>query len=321
MSFEGNTWYTYLIYSLIVIIAFFGNALVLYIFITKCNYLKYPYNVFIFNLAFVDILTAIALIFSRFLYLPPLPNGEVSREIYCRVIWTAWIPFSFGYVSIYSCLALTIERWLSVVKPKLYHAMKTHHAVKGCLFVWIWGFAVNLVVLFRAEFDKTKQSCNWKRLSVANDKLPWLDFTLQSILPFVSMVILYCHILYRIRKLRKTNIVCDLHLKKITILVFVACTALVVGWLPSRITFLMSKFEIVDAGGVLHFCLIMLGFSNSCVNPFIYAVSNSQFRKEYREVFGKIGFRCFAPKSLPATREVNSYTNPSYTTTKMWLAF
>ena len=317
MAFEGNTWYTYLIFSVIVILAFFGNGLLLYIFMSKRNYLRYPYNVFIFNLAFVDVLTAIFLIFSRFLYLPPLPDGEVSREIYCRVIWTSWIPFSFGYVSIYTCLALTIERWLSVVKPKLYLAMKTHHAVKGCVFVWVWGFAVNLMVLFRSEFDKTKQSCTWKPLGVANDKLPWLDFTLQTILPFLSMIVLYCHILYLLRKLRNTNAARDLHLKKITILAFAACSALVVGWLPSRVTFLMSKLGVFDSGGLLHFCLITLVFSNSCVNPFIYAISNSQFRMEYREVFGKIGNQFLAPKRLPASPEVNAYTNASVISTQM----
>jgi hypothetical protein len=59
-----KTWIHYLIFSLIVVIAFLGNSLVIYVlFSRRKTFLTKPYGVFILNLAIVDFLTAIFLIF------------------------------------------------------------------------------------------------------------------------------------------------------------------------------------------------------------------------------------------------------------------
>ena len=284
MAFDGNTWLTYLLFSCIALVAFLGNALVLYVLLTRPFYLKHPYNVFIFSLAVADITTAIMLIFSRYLYLPATPGSGVPREIYCKAIWAAWILFTLGYISIYTCLALTVERWLAVVKPQVYQAITPPEAIKAVIVVWLWGIAINVTTLFRVKFSDQKRQCTWTALAVGNDEFPWMDFTLQSIIPFVSMVILYGHILYTMKKMpfvdgeSKT-------LRKITKVALAASLAIIVGWLPSRVTFMLSKYAIVDANGQFHFWLVMLAFANSCVNPFLYGIYSSQFRKEYKEIF------------------------------------
>ena len=285
MAFQGNTWYTYLMYSLIAIVAFLGNGLVLYLLTTKSSYLKHSHNVFICSLAITDIITSIMLVFSRYLYLPPMPAGELSRVIYCKTIWSAWLLFTLGYISIYTCLALTIERWLAVVKPNFYRAVKPSLAMKAVVFVWVLGFLTNITTLFRVKYDEKKQQCSWTYLPVGNKELPWLDFTLQSIIPFFSMLILYCHILFTLKKMPFLDIGNGKPLRRITILAFAASCALVIGWLPSRVSFMLSKFGYVDSGGVAHYCLVMFSFANSCVNPFLYGIYSSEFRKEFKVLF------------------------------------
>ena len=287
MSLEGNTWLTQVIYALIVILAFSGNALVLYVLITRPSYLKHPYNIFIFSLAVVDIFTAVFLVFSRSLFLPPIPDGHVAREIYCRIIWPSVIPFCLGFISIYTAVALTVERWLAVVKPLVYRSIKPHLAVKAVVFVWIWGSLINLATVFRVKFDEVKQRCTWTSLNIANDELTWLDFTLQSVIPFLAIILLYCHILHAMRKLTYTSGTRHESIKKVTTVALVASSAMIIGWLPSRITFMMSKVGIVDANGLLHHCLTMLAFSNICVNPFLYGIYSSQFRREYKVILRK----------------------------------
>ena len=284
MAFEGNTWYTYLIYSLIVSVAIVGNSLVLYIYFSKPKYLKHSYNVFICNLAVTDIFTAIFLIFSRYLYLPSPPPGNGAKEAYCRLIWSAWLPFTLGYVSIYTCLALTVERWLAVTKPHLYLTLQSKHAVKTVVGVWLVGILVNITTLFRAKYEEEKDECGWTSLAVGNDQLPWLDFTLQSIIPFVTMAILYSHIIYTLRRLKLVVGHQNHPVKKVTIMALAASLALIIGWLPSRISFMLSKFGRVDPNGLLHFCLIMLAFMNISINPFLYGIYSSQFRGEYKSI-------------------------------------
>lgn len=62
MAFAGNTWWTYLLFSLIASFALLGNSLVLYVLLTKRSYLKQPYNIFIFSLALTDILSGVFLV-------------------------------------------------------------------------------------------------------------------------------------------------------------------------------------------------------------------------------------------------------------------
>ena len=97
MKFDGNVWFTYLIYSLIAIVAFLGNAFVLYVLATRSSYLKTSCKIFICNLAITDLITSIMLIFSRYLYLPAMPDGYIGRKMYCKTIWSACFQSSDGW--------------------------------------------------------------------------------------------------------------------------------------------------------------------------------------------------------------------------------
>lgn len=219
--------------------------------------------------------------------MPATPDNETRGEIFCRTIWSAWILFTLGYISIYTCAALTVERWLAVTKPHLYRAIKPEQAIKAVVFVWIWGIAINITTLFRAKYIPGKQSCTWTSLSVANDELPWMDFALQTLLPVLVMIGLYIHILVTLRRL---PVMSAEHrpTKKVTIVALAASTAIVLGWIPSRITFMMSKYGVVDPNSLLHYCLIMLSIANSCWNPALYGVYSSHFRKEYISIYKKV---------------------------------
>ncbi|XP_028410130.1 somatostatin receptor type 4-like [Dendronephthya gigantea] len=287
MAFAGNTWWTYLIFSLIATFALLGNSLVLFVLLTKKSYLKQPYNIFIFSLALTDILSGIFLVISRYLYLPPTPEGEIHREVFCRTIWSAWVLFTLGYISIYTCTALTFERWLAVTKPQTYRAVRPGQAIKAVVFVWLWGIIINITTLFRAKFIPEKQSCSWTSLSVANEVFPWIDFTLQSIVPFVSMVLLYLHILHTMKRLPVMSAEHN-PIKKVTKVALAASTTIIIGWIPSRVSFMLSKYGIVDPNSLLHYCLIMLSIANSCWNPALYGIYSSQFRTEYAKLYRRL---------------------------------
>ena len=295
MAFAGNTWWTYLLFSLIASFALLGNSLVLYVLITKKSYLKQPYNIFIFSLALTDILSGVFLVISRYLYLPPTPDGEIQREIFCRTIWNAWTLFTLGYISIYTCTALTFERWLAVTRPQTYRAIKQSQAIKAVAFVWLWGIIINVTTLFRTKFIPSKQSCSWTALDVANEVFPWVDFTLQSIIPFVTMVGLYIHILHTMERLPMMSSE-QQPIKKVTMVALAASTTIIIGWIPSRVSFMLSKYGIVDPNSLLHYCLIMLSLANSCWNPILYGIYSSQFRNEYIKIYKNV-FRLEKPMS------------------------
>ena len=156
MSLRGNTTATYFIFSTIVILSFFGNLMVLGVMLMKRGAFKKAYNIFIFSLACTDVITAIFLIFSRYLYLPDMPANKISATLFCSTIWNACILFGLGYVSIYTCLVLAIERWLAIVKPNIYRKTKPSQAVIIVGFVWFWGLLIQATTLFRAKPDFEK---------------------------------------------------------------------------------------------------------------------------------------------------------------------
>ena len=153
MGLQGNNPGTYFAFSMIVILSSLGNMLVLGVMVTKRGALQKPYNIFICSLACTDITTAIFLIFSRYLYLPDMPENKFAATLFCSTIWNACILFGLGYVSIYTCLVLTFERWLAVVKPNTYRKMKAKHAVAVIAVVWFWGLLVQATTLFRGKPD------------------------------------------------------------------------------------------------------------------------------------------------------------------------
>ena len=127
------------------------------------------------------------------------------------------------------------------------------------------------------------------KLSIGEGPFPYIDMTLQCIIPFTSMVVLYFHMLYKVKKMpyllqgRGANIT-----KRITILALAASCALIIGWLPSRVSFMLSKLNLNDPNGLTHFWLVVFSFANSFVNPVLYGIYSSEFRHDYRMLLRKI---------------------------------
>ena len=227
--------------------------------------------------------------YSRFLYVPPIPSySETTAELFCQTVWSGQLAFFMGYISIFTCVLLTIERWIAVVKPKTYRALKSKHAVVAVIVVWIWGMSVNTTPFFQIKYAPEKKLCKWAPLPFAKRELPWIDLIVQSIIPYVTIIVLYAHIYCRMKNLPRISSNCHSQLKKVTTVALCACSALILGWLPGRITFMLSKFDYVHPNGILHTSFVMIAFCNSCVNPALYGMCSSRFRGEYKAVFHRV---------------------------------
>lgn len=201
------------------------------------------------------------------------------------MIWSGRLAFDMGYISAYTCVALTIERWCAVVKPTTYLSVKSKTAVYTVIFVWFWGFAVNLGVAFRVEYNEAEKRCAWTSIPGVNEEVTWISLTVQSFIPYTTMVVLYIHIYCTLKKLPRLNSNRDVQLRRVTVVAWLACSALILGWMPGRVTFTLTKYGYLDPDGVVHFTCVMITFLNSCFNPFLYGIYSPVFRAEYKEVF------------------------------------
>ena len=104
------------------------------------------------------------------------------------------------------------------------------------------------------------------------------------------MVALYCHILYKNKKIPHLLHGRSSTLKtRVTVLVLAVSCVLVISWLSSHISYMLSKMHLTDGNGLVHFSLVIVSFSSSLlVNPFLYGFCSSEFRNDYMNVIRKI---------------------------------
>ena len=74
--------------------------------------------------------------------------------------------------------------------------------------------------------------------------------------------------------------------KRLTIITLAASLALIIGWLPSKISFMLRHTSVggKHLGEAAYLVLVSLSLSNSVFNPFLYGIYSSKFRDEYKEV-------------------------------------
>ena len=274
------------IIALIGIAAILGNVLVLWVFHRRRNKSeKTSFDIFIINLAVSDLLAGIFILFGRFVFQLSIPENHTSAMAYCYLLWGGYILFGCGLVSVYTCLVLTIERWLAIVKPQFYRTIKGKHAILTAIVVWLWAFLINATVFFSVSADHENRSCLWIEPKTGKDFFAFVEISMNTVIPFSLIVILYLHIYYKVRQTKSLARNNDLK-RRLTIISLAASVALIVGWLPTNVSY-MLRFTKVGGkhfGGTFHLIFIMLALSNSFINPILYGIYSSKFRDEFKEI-------------------------------------
>ena len=88
--------------------------------------------------------------------------------------------------------------------------------------------------------------------------------------------------------------------RKITKMVFIVVLLFAICWAPIQIFstwFLFNPDAANDANMYLHGAFLCLAYSNSCVNPFVYAFTTTGFKKYFRQLFGPCCGSCLQDKS------------------------
>ena len=303
MTTFTESWIARLLYSTISATALLGNSLVIWVIVKQRKVcFTRPFDVLVFNLAVSDALAAVFIIFSRFVYVPPIPSIHTAAYLYCTLLWGGYILFALGYISIYTCLVLTFERWMAVVKPQAYRRYKTKHVLIVIVFIWIWGFILNMTVFFstETESDLTKnEKCKPVdlRIGPGGAILPFLVILFTCLLQFTLIISLYFHIYYKINRmalfLRGTAGIA--FKKRLTIIALVASSVLIVGWLPTQISYSLDLIGLtngVHRESTLYNVFIMMTLINCPVNPILYGIISSRCRQEYLSALRGV-FPCF----------------------------
>ncbi|XP_067238661.1 sphingosine 1-phosphate receptor 2 [Chanodichthys erythropterus] len=269
---------------------------------------------FIGNLAFSDLLAGSAYIANIFL------SGPRTFNL-APVQWfiregTAFIALS---ASVFSLLAIAIERYIAITKVKVYGSNKTCRMFLLIGACWVMSILLGGLPII-----------GWNCINNLNDCSAVLPLNSRYYILFVvtifsiillSIVILYVRIYLIVRTSQQeaTNSPAYALLKTVTIVlgVFIVC------WLPAFTILLLDTSCKMQQCPILSNAGIFFSFAtlNSALNPLIYTMRSKDMRKEFLRVLccwgllscGRPPHRCMVPLKSSSSMEhcTNKHENQS----------
>ncbi|XP_076062852.1 substance-K receptor-like isoform X2 [Oratosquilla oratoria] len=265
-----------LFYGSISLIAVIGNALVMWIVATSRK-MHSVTNYFIANLALADIIIA--------LFAIPFQTVSVN-------------------VSIFTLTAISVDRYRAIMYPLNARPSKFRSKI---VIISIWLFSTALAVpnaiALRVTFvydqvtGGTKPFCNAVGIDPA---IMWayshVLVGLQYFLPLGIISFAYIRMGWELMGARTPGNAEDTrdalvlrNKKKVIKMLFMVVALFAFCWAPLQAYHVLKEiYPVINTYryiNIIWFCTHWLAMSNSCCNPFIYAIYNEKFKREFRNKF------------------------------------
>lgn len=268
--------------SLIVIVGILGNALVIYVILSRPK-LQTVTNILLLNLAIADV--SFLLVCGSFTVahyaLLEWPLGDIP----CRII--QYLLYTTCYVTIYTLTMVSVIRYLIVVKGnKSSWLTSTRHAVLICLIIWTVVSIGKIPILIVHGVSYHSQTGRIECIISGKTEAKQLFasfFVFAYALPLLIIGTLYLLIVRHVR-LHKHEQTDRSHLTKAVVLIV---TVFAVCWLPLQLHLLVNYYAHIPDSPVYQVLLLIwhsLVFGNSLLNPLIYHFCSKDFRNSFREV-------------------------------------
>ncbi|CAN8030659.1 unnamed protein product [Ixodes persulcatus] len=282
-----------ILFGAIAVIGFFGNALV--VLVVLCNpQMRSTTNILIINLAMADLLFIVFCVpFTGWDYtLNYWPFGDV----WCRIV--QYLVIVCASASIYTLVLMSFDRFLAVVHPITSMAIRTdRNAFLAIFMTWIVILLSCIPALFAHGMvfvDDNYSSCMFLTdvgYSLAAFQICF--FMASFVVPLTLIFILYVLMLKRLwfgvtpgGRISRESVRSK---KRVTRLVVVVVLVFAVCWCPVQVVLVLKSVDLYGLPMnptriVIQIASQILAYTNSCVNPFLYAFLSDNFRKSFRKI-------------------------------------
>jgi len=282
-----------IIFAVLIVIDIAGNGLVCLV-VRRFPFMKTPMNYLLVHLAICDMLVGMFL-FPRhvFLGLYDHPSGLVG-DLLCKFLTygiMAWLP---SCASVYTLLAIAWERYNAIMKPlkRRLSKKKIRYAI---VLSWVLGFFICLPETVAIAYNPKIKSCDFFWINGTSgakvDSGLWL-FAIGTF-PFLIMLVLYGSV---VRTLWCCGHGADdvaqrslqLSRKRITKTAVTVTVILFVCWMPNLLYYFILSMtpqdsspaaDLKSAAPVFYPITHLFILLNSSINPFIYALQYTRFRR------------------------------------------
>ncbi|XP_071965107.1 G-protein coupled receptor 54-like [Antedon mediterranea] len=273
---------------LIAAIGICGNSLVIYV-VAKHRDMHNVTNYFIANLSVTDI--ALLIICA----IPTAANiaGWDATLFLCKIV--TYMQFVTVQATCFTLAAMSVDRYYMIVHAVASRQKRTSFKVfLVCIVIWVVSFLIHLPLAVLTDF--TDKGCHPSFEDDERKKKFYYIFMtfILYIIPLAVIVVCYANILVLVwrkttagtesAQARKRSIK---QKQKITKMVLIVVLIFLISWGPIQCILLWEKLGSSDDDpsmkkAIIRTSALCLAYSNSCVNPFIYAFTTASFKKYFQ---------------------------------------
>ncbi|XP_076841007.1 kappa-type opioid receptor [Brachyhypopomus gauderio] len=277
------------VYSVVFVVGLVGNCLVMFV-IIRYTKMKTATNIYIFNLAVADALVTTSMPFQNTDY---LLNSWPFGEVVCKVFIS--IDYYNMFTSIFTLTMMSVDRYVAVCHPVKALDFRTPLKAKIInILIWVLSSAAGVpaMVLGSTQTNNGTTEC---ALQFPDPYVYWdtlmkiCVFIFGFVVPLLIITVCYTLMVLRLKSVRllSGSREKDRNLRRITRLVLVVVAVFVVCWTPIHIFILVKALapdvpETTAVTGAYFFC-VALGYTNSSLNPILYAFLDENFKRCFRD--------------------------------------
>ncbi|XP_053953651.1 somatostatin receptor type 5-like [Anastrepha ludens] len=312
----------FVLYVIVCVVGLFGNTLVIHV-VLRYSKMQTITNVYILNLAVAD---ECFLIGIPFLLHTIVSGSWQFGNFMCKAYMVSTSITQF--TSSIFLLIMSADRYIAVCHPISSTQYRTPHVSKiVSAIAWLTSAILMLPVIIFADTVRQNDnhiSCHIKWPEWGHHETGFTFIMYVFTLGFATpLIFILCFYYLVIRKLRtvgpqnKSKEKKRSH-RKVTRLVLTVITVYILCWLPFWISQLVlittTPSPCATRLEIAIFLLVgCLGYSNSAINPFLYAFLSENFKKSFRKAFGTItaiytkkNFTTSSGTGMPVSAELHS---------------
>ncbi|XP_008640919.1 PREDICTED: galanin receptor type 1 [Corvus brachyrhynchos] len=283
---------TLIVFGVIFTLGVLGNTLVITVLArSKPGKRRSTTNIFILNLSIADLAYLLFCIpFQSTVYV--LPTWVLGAFI-CKFIHYFFTISML--VSIFTLSAMSVDRYVAIVHSRRSSALRVpRNAMLGVGLIWALSFAMASPVAHHQRIfhrETSNQTFCWEFWPNPRHKKVYVicTFVFGYLLPLLLISFCYAKVLNHLhKKLRNMSKKSEASKKKTAQTVLVVVVVFGISWLPHHVIHLWAEFGVfplTQASFLFRVTAHCLAYSNSSVNPIIYAFLSENFRKAYKQVF------------------------------------
>ncbi|XP_037365579.1 galanin receptor type 1 [Talpa occidentalis] len=289
---DVENWVTLAVFGLIFALGVLGNSLVIAVLArSRPGKPRGTTNLFILNLSVADLAYLLFCVpFQATVYVLP---SWVLGAFLCK--FTHYFFTVSMLVSVFTLAAMSVDRYVAIVHARRASSLRvSRNALLGLGLIWALSVAMASPVAYHQHLYRppgSNQTYCWGQWASQRHKKAYVvcTFVFGYLLPLLLICFCYAKVLNHLhKKLKNMSKKSEASKKKTAQTVLVVVVVFGVSWLPHHVIHLwveFGAFPLTPASFLFRVAAHCLAYSNSSVNPIIYAFLSENFRKAYRQVF------------------------------------